>query len=337
MNARKHRLDNSMEVPLDRWPTSGKREVLPRLRAVRPSSDAGKVAESSAVLETIVVATDFSEDAAHAVSRVGMLVDVASLSKATLLHVLQETRVASVRQAANAPVNASSRQMANAKRQLAEVADQLRQRAAFNVEGHVEAGHVVATIQCFAAAADLLVLGAQGGHPLRDLFIGSTAQRVLRNMSGPVLVVRRKAERPYRQVLVGVDFQSDPSNALNYAQALAPGAKLNLIHAYDVPFEGKMRYASVSNDVIDFYRAEAIAAASHRMSELISSRAASIAVHPLIVHGNAVPKLLEKERELGADLIVVTKRRKSLMEKFLLGSVTLQLLERSQCDVLAVQ
>jgi nucleotide-binding universal stress UspA family protein len=133
-----------------------------------------------------------------------------------------------------------------------------------------------------------------------------------------------------------VDFQSDARSALEYAQALAPQARLNLVHVYRFPFEGKMRYSGVPDDLIGFYRAEARAAASRCMRELVSSRVSSNAVNPLIVHGDAVATLLDKERELNADLIVLTRRNKSLTEELLLESVTSKLLERSRCDVLVM-
>ena len=334
MNARKHRIDTDLEAAVDVWPGRGKAEFLPHLRTVRSRSDSGKGANTSGLVETIMVATDFSEHAAHAVDRVGMLADAVGLAKVTLLHVLEQTRLVPIRQLSNASKSASSRQNENARRQLAKFADQLRHRTGLTVDDQVEAGHVVTTIQCSAAAADLLVLGAQGAHPMRDLAIGSTAERILRNTPVPVLIVRRKAETPYRRVLVAVDFQSDPNGALNYAQALAPGASLNLVHAYHVPFDGKMRYGSAASDVIDFYRAEARATAVRRMGELVSARAPSI---PVIVHGNPAPKLLEMERALGVDLIVAIKRKRSFTEALLLESVTSKLLERSQCDVLVVQ
>ena len=90
------------------------------------------------------------------------------------------------------------------------------------------------------------------------------------------------------------------------------------------------------DDLIGFYRAEARAAASRGMRELVSSRVSSNAVNPLIVHGDAVATLLDKERELNADLIVLTRRNKSLTEELLLESVTSKLLERSRCDVLVM-
>jgi nucleotide-binding universal stress UspA family protein len=39
-------------------------------------------------------------------------------------------------------------------------------------------------------SADLIVLGAQGLSPIRDLFLGSVAERVVRTATCPVLTVR---------------------------------------------------------------------------------------------------------------------------------------------------
>ena len=326
MNARNGRIDEiSNNTP------QGSRY----LRVAR-SGTAGLL-DASAALDTIVVVNDFSNHAANAVSRVAMLADEVDLSNVTMLHVFEKPLLVPFRQISSAPRNANPRRIENAKKQLEEIADQLRLRTSLSVESRVEVGNVVTAIQCLAAPVGLLVFGAQGSHPLRDFAFGSTAQRVLRKTSVPVLVVRRKAEAHYREVLVAVDFQSDARYALDYAQALAPQARLNLVHVYRVPFDGRMRYSGVPDDLIGFYRAEARAAASRCMSELVASRNSSHAVNPLIVHGSAVAALLEKERKLNADLIVLTKRNKSLTEELLLESVTSKLLERSRCDVLVVR
>ena len=325
MNARKGRID---EI------SKGAQEGPRYLRAVR--SGIGGLIEASAALDTILVANDFSNHAANAVNRVALLADEINVSKVTMLHVFEEPRLIPFRQISSAPPNVNGRRIENAKRQLEAIADQLRLRTSLRVESRVEVGNVVTAIQCFATPVGLLVLGAQGSHPLRDFALGSTAQRVLRKTFVPVLVVRRRAEAHYRQVLVAVDFQSDARCALEYAQALAPQARLNLVHVYRFPFERKMRYSGVPDDLIGFYRAEARAAASRCMRELVSSRVSSNAVNPLIVHGDAVATLLDKERELNADLIVLTRRNKSLTEELLLESVTLKLLERSRCDVLVM-
>ena len=325
MNARKGRIVESSEGAV-RGPRC--------LRVVR--SGTGRFAGASAALDAIVVANDFSHHAANAADRVAMLAGEVDVTKVTMLHVLEESRLVPFRQISGASRSANARRREDAGRGLAELADQLRLRTGLKVETQVESGNVPTTIQCFAASADLLVLGAQGSHPLRDLALGSTAQWVLRKTVTPVLVVKRRAEAHYRQVLVAVDFERDTRHALDYAQAAAPRARMSLVHVYRVPFESKMRYAGVANDLIDFYRAEARAAAARCMRELVTSCLASDAVNPLVVQGNAVATLLEKERELDADLIVLTRRNKSLAEELLLESVTSKLLERSRCDVLVV-
>jgi nucleotide-binding universal stress UspA family protein len=162
---------------------------------------------------------------------------------------------------------------------------------------------------------------------------------MLRDTEQPVLVVKRRADGPYRQVLVAEDLSiaGAPSIALAYARAIAPGAMFNVVHAYHVPSEGKMRYAGVDDALIEKYRGAAQAEAMGKMIEMISSSPSPPDVRLVLAHGHPVSKLIEKEQELRADLIVVARRDKSLAERLLSQSVTWQLLERAQCDVLIVR
>lgn len=315
-------------------PSSANAVSRPHLRVV-PYSDAP--VEASAALDAVVIATDLSEHAAYAASRVAVLAEEVNMSKVTLLHVLERSRLGSLRQILHASSNADSQRPGFVRRQLAGVADQLRQRTGLAVESRVAAGGTIATIQRFAALADLLVIGAQGTHPLRDFLIGSTAQRLLRRTSRPVLVVRRRPEAPYRRVLIAVDFQNNPNNALDYAEMLAPRATLNLVHAYHVPFKGKMGYAGVSDEVIDSHRAQARTSAARSMAALVLSRTSPAVKRTLIVHGHAAHELLEKEKELKADLVIVSRRDKTLTEELLLESVVPRVLAESHCDVLVVR
>ena len=73
------------------------------------------------------------------------------------------------------------------------------------------------------------------------------------------------------------------------------------------------------------------------MIEFARSHVLSGDVRLLLVHGYPTPELLQKEYDLAADLVVLTKRGDSLASDFLLDSVTLQFLHRSQCDVLIVR
>ena len=299
---------------------------------VEPRSDTP--VEAPAALD-VVIATDFSEHAAHAASRVAMLAREVNMHAATVLHVLEDSPGKALRQLFNRTPNAPIRSKL-VRQKLDVIAGELRQRAGLATESRVVAGSTLPTIQRFAALADLLVIGAQGNRPVRDFLIGSTAQRLLRRISQPMLVVRGRPEAPYRRVLIAVHFQRDPSNALDYAEMLAPRATLNLVHAFDVPFEGKMRYAGVSGDVIDSHRAEARTSAARNMAALVLSRTSPAVKRTFIAHGHAANELLKKEKELGADLVIVSRRDKSLIEELLFETVVPRLLADSKCDVLVV-
>ena len=69
---------------------------------------------------------------------------------------------------------------------------------------------------------DLVVLGFRGRHCFRDVFLGTTAERVVRKGDRSVLVVRNRPEEAYRRVLVAVDFS--PASAQLSAPSPVPPA-----------------------------------------------------------------------------------------------------------------
>lgn len=62
--------------------------------------------------------------------------------------------------------------------------------------------------------ADLIVMGMHGKATLRDMFIGTTIERVIGKGVRPVLMVKDKPFGDYKKVLVGTDFSAGSSNAL---------------------------------------------------------------------------------------------------------------------------
>lgn len=106
-------------------------------------------------------------------------------------------------------------------------------------------------------------------------------------------------------VLVPVDFSDHSLAALSFAQALAPDAAIHVLHVYDSPFEGKLRYAGVSQETIDAYRADTRRQAQSGMDELLARNAATQSpLLPALEHGEAESVIAAKAGEYGADLIV---------------------------------
>ncbi|GAB1460342.1 universal stress protein [Thauera sp.] len=217
------------------------------------------------------------------------------------------------------------------------LAAEMHKRHGVTPELHLAVGGVLGEIVGHAEAidADLLVMGARGAGFMRELLIGSTTERVLRKSVRPMLVVKQIAHEPYRRVLVPVDFSARALEALEFAQRVAPQAEFVLLHAFEVPFEGKLRYAGVEENALSSLRVNARREAGAQMNELVARAGLDEnRVRRIVVHGEATTQILEQEQEQDCDLIVIGKRGHGLLGEMLLGSVTKHVLARSTADVL---
>lgn len=284
----------------------------------------------------ILVATDFSPPAAHALERAAL---VAQQKSATLhlLHVLPPVSWKMFGQALQGHPEVSDRQLQEAaRRQLEQVADECRQRHALDLQVHLTEGRPRAAIAACAqdVGAELTVLGPHAGHFGRDLFVGSTAAHCLQAGVTPLLIAQAAPQGPWQTVLVPVDFSPASLAAIKTAAYFAPQAALHVLHVYGVEFEGKMRYAGVTPDVIDKYRQAAADQAGRHMAQLIQS--ACLPLLPLIRHGYPAREILAEAEALRADLIVTGKHQRAGLDRWLLGSVTEALLFGLNRDLLTV-
>jgi nucleotide-binding universal stress UspA family protein len=288
-------------------------------------------------LRTLLAATDLSAPARRAAARAALLAAEQG-ARLALAHVLSVGALDSLRQLLAAdPSGLHQRLLDEVREELERLAAELQQRYGIGAEVHLVIGAVLAEIAGRADAidADLIVIGARGAGFMRELLLGSTTERLLRTLSRPVLVVKEMPHEPYRRVLVPVDFSPRAADALRLATAVAPQAEIVLLHAFEVPFEGKLRYAGVADDALAGLRIDARREATQRMNELV--RQESLGDRPLrriVVHGEASGQILELEQEQDCDLIVIGKHGQGALEELLLGSVTQHVLARSTCDVL---
>lgn len=217
------------------------------------------------------------------------------------------------------------------------LAGNVRQRHPVDMDVSVSVGSVSRRIAFYAEAigADLLVLGAHGSDFVRDLFVGSSIERVLRQTEKSMLVVKRMPRSDYARILVPVDFSTLAAGSVRLARRLAPQAELILMHAYEVPYESKLRMAGIEESCLNELREAARADAVARVDELLRDACdADPAVRYVLVHGQAVASIVEQARLLKCDLIAMGKQGLRMVEDLLLGSVTRQVLEQAQCDVL---
>lgn len=290
-------------------------------------------------MSPLLVGTDLSWYASRAETRAAMLASELGAESLEVLHVIGGVGLEVLRQFVTDPTRKTEQLLIDsAAEQLAALARELAEKHRIPVTPIVEIGRAYAKIVERAAALDagLIVLGAHGGSFVRELFIGSTMEKVLRKQSRPTLVVKREPKGSYGNVMVPVDFSESSRRAAEMALLIAPNATIVLLHAFEVPFEGRMRHAGVSEEIVQSYRAEARDQANRAMREFAAGLEPRGRISHSIEFGNATTVIRERAEAIDPDLIVMGKHGPAEWEEMLLGSVTKHVVREAGCDVMVV-
>jgi nucleotide-binding universal stress UspA family protein len=190
-----------------------------------------------------------------------------------------------------------------------------------------------------AAGADLIVLGRHGRRPVRDMFIGSTAERVIRAGNLPVLVVSGRATRSYRRPCLAVDLgDTCRSVAVLALRVLGPEIRaVTLIHAYHVPFEGLITPGVAPGRMTELRR-ECRRRAVSVLARLRSSLGdLGVRWQTVIVLGDPRTTILAAANRRRADLLAVGTHGRSGLSHALVGSVAERVIQAAACDVLVTR
>ncbi|MCA9580708.1 MAG: universal stress protein [Myxococcales bacterium] len=170
---------------------------------------------------------------------------------------------------------------------------------------------------------------------LRDRFLGTTAQRVLRTLSGPILMLTPGEVDFGKPWVVGVDLSDASSLALRTAAHLAglAGCKLRVVYIHSPV--GKVEEESESwRSVLRDH--------SQRESELELARflekhvPADIVAETVVTSGQPGEVLTDDAEQTGAPVLVVGTQGRTRAARFLLGSVAEKCLRLSRTSVLVV-
>ncbi|HEY1128470.1 MAG TPA: universal stress protein [Roseateles sp.] len=288
-------------------------------------------------LRAIVTATDFSAHSRHAAQRAALLAR-ATGAAVTLVHTVGGSALEDLRRWLADDSQAASAIEADASTRLQELAAELGQAQGLKVGTHLSIGHPVEQVTRHAddIDADLLVTGTRGAGFFRGVVVGSTAERIAKRSARPVLMVRQLPHEPYRRILVPVDFSDWSLAAIRQAQRLAPQATLVLMHAVEVPFEGKMRLAGVSGDIVTHYQDAARREAQQRLSALAAEAGLGADRVCLSTPSGGDPWMLivQEEQERDCDLVVIGRQGRHALDEFLLGSTTRMVIADGAADVL---
>jgi nucleotide-binding universal stress UspA family protein len=174
---------------------------------------------------------------------------------------------------------------------------------------------------------------------LRDVFIGTTAERVLRTSSIPVLLANGVPAGAYRKVLIATDLSNYAYAAADTARQLGLLATVDIIalHVMDPIESGPVTRAAMTLKEAD----EQVAKLTERLTNELAAFARKLgvvaALRVIRPREESTPMAINNcAKDMKADLIVVGTRSRSGFEKWLLGSVAEGVLGHAEMDVLAI-
>ncbi len=277
-------------------------------------------------MKQIIAATDLSARSDRAIQR-ALLIGHESAAALEILHVIDDTL----------DERQIERQAEHARGLIA---------GAFRTQAS-DAGNIKTTIlrgqdyveiikRATETGADLVVLGIHRNKG-REMFRGTTAERVVRLGHAPVLVVASPAARAYARVLVGYDFSLHSKRALEFATSWLPHAEFHLVHAIHVPFRGFLGDATKREIARDETEK-----ATARLTEEITSLKSALGdanprIHTAVREGQPLSVLGEQIANLRPDLVVIGTHGRSGFSHLVLGSVAEELIANATTDVLAVR
>jgi len=220
---------------------------------------------------------------------------------------------------------------------LRQLARDIRGHLGLRVEVVEDPGEPLAATARAARGAEMVVIGARRGNALRDLVLGTQAERLMRLSRLPVLVVKKAPTGGYRRVLVPVELGPAAAPVIAAAARLSRGPRLEVLHALPPGEEISMRVVDVPQHVLRRLRRRATHRAEAALEELIAQAAPAEGRHaaaPAVSFGDPAALVLARAQAMRADLVVMGKRPRGVLGDLLLNSVTRRVLAEAPGDVL---
>ena len=280
-------------------------------------------------MKRILMATDLSARSDRALERA---IDLAREHDAelTVIHVVDE----------DLPVSLADAHQATATRTITAHVDRLAADNRPRIATEVRLGRPYVDIleASDQAEAELIVLGMHRKDTLKDMFRGTTVERVIRGSRVPVLLAKDRICGPYRRIMVGVDFSIHSRRAVALAIDLVADGELHLVHAYDVPFKGFL----YGHDTRRQTRQEH----HERFEEMVDEEMASLLahldtgtprIHRILQEGSAQEVVHRQVDRVDPDLLVIGTHGRTGVAHAFFGSFAEDLLRNPPCDVLAAK
>ncbi|MFP4328545.1 MAG: universal stress protein [Paracoccaceae bacterium] len=281
-------------------------------------------------MQKIMLATDFSERSDRALRRATLLARQTGAGLC-VVHVVEDDQprrlVENAREAAAA--------------QLQDLGETLQRVDGLACETRLLLGAAFDGIVRAVAEErpELLILGPHRRQALRDVFSGTTADRAIRAVACPVLMVNAPPVAPYRRLMLATDLSAEDARLVTTCRALGllDGAEAQLLHVH--LSETVQQLAShglpanehgMANDAAHEGAASGLDAFARSVGMASAPRMLRRGLH------DTGEEILRAASEASADLVVLGTHARSGLERFFLGSVAEAVLRRAERDVLTV-
>jgi len=182
--------------------------------------------------------------------------------------------------------------------------------------------------------AGAIVLGTQKDKTLKEYFVGSTAERVIRSANIPVLVVKRASQKKYKKVVVAIDFSVYSRKCLELAMDFFPNEQIFLVHFYNVPYKQLISSSHISKKVKRGEYKQFVEKINNEMSKFLSTVDNNTDnLNIIIKEGPVLARLNNEIKNIKADLLIMGTHGRTGVSRAFLGSVAESMLISSKCDV----
>lgn len=285
---------------------------------------------------SVLLPVDLTPGSDRAIGRLALL-PLATDARVTILHVVPGSLLPRERGDAER----------DAEQALAGVAHDLRKAlpASASIHPLVRFGAAAKEIGNCAREvdADIVVMGRSSQPTLSDAFLGSTAERVVRQTSLPVLVVQLPPREVYRRPALALEFDEVAHELVTLVLRVLPPPRprLAIIHAYDVP-HWSLLYPSLTageaDRTRDSFRIKAKRELDNAFAATLADTLASGEESPpwetYVDYGSARFVVRKVMKEMDTDLLVLGTRGYSRAADVFLGTAAGDLLRGAECDVL---
>lgn len=193
---------------------------------------------------------------------------------------------------------------------------------------------IVAAMTAFNA--ELLVMGMHHKDVLKNLFVGTTLDRVIRHSPAPVLVAKDKVRGPYRNILTSVDFSECSGAALRLAVRMFPGATHAAVNVYDMPFTGLIRPNEQTREAYAVEHRQDIESEMRRFLGDVPG-IESIDLPVSLIQDQPAAGIMKAIDEYEPDLLVMGSHGRNAAKRAILGSVVQSVLNNPPVDVLVTK